>query len=55
MKSIIYTYDGNIFRTPSEEEVNFIMAKCRYVPKAVDIDGHKDRVIKRVLQQESKK
>ena len=55
VKSIIYTYDGQIFRTPSEEEVNFIMAKCRYVPKAVDIDGDKDQVIKRVLKQESKK
>jgi hypothetical protein len=42
-------------RTPAEEEVKFIVAKCRYVSKAVDIDGSKDRVIKKVLEIETKK
>ena len=55
MKSIIYTFDGKILRTPTEEEVNFIIAQCRYVPKAIDIDGSKDRVIKKVLDIEKKK
>ena len=55
MKSIIYTFDGKILRTPTEEEVKFIIAKCRYVPKAIDIDGKKDIVIKKVLEQEKKK
>ena len=40
VKSIIYTFDGQILRTPTEEEVKFILAKCRYVPKAIDIDGN---------------
>lgn len=55
MKSIIYSYEGAISRTPSEQEVKFIIEKCRYVPKAVDIDGSKDRVIKKVLEIETKK
>ena len=55
VKSIIYTFDGKILRTPEEDEVKFIMAKCRYVPKAIEIDGSKDKVIKKVLEQEKKK
>lgn len=53
VKSIIYTYEGKIFRTPAEEEVKFIMEKCRYVPKQVAIGGEKDRVIKKVLGTEA--
>lgn len=55
MKSIIYTWDGKILRNPSEQEVEFIMAKCRYVPKLVDIDGAKDFMIKKVIEKDGKK
>lgn len=55
VKSIVYNYDGKIHRTPTEQEVKFILEKCRYVPKAVDIDGSKDRVIKKILEIENKK
>ena len=33
IKSIIYRYDGSILRTPSEQEVENIMLKCRYNPR----------------------
>lgn len=36
-------------RTPLEAEVKFIMEKCRYVPKLINIDGEKDRIIKKVI------
>lgn len=49
VKSIIYTYEGHILRTPVESEVKFIMEKCRYVPKQVNIDGEKDKIIKKVV------
>lgn len=49
VKSIIYTYEGQILRTPIEAEVKFIMQKCRYVPKLVNIDGEKDKIIKKVV------
>lgn len=35
--------------------MKFILEKCRYVPKAVDIDGSKDKVIKKILEIENKK
>ena len=54
VKSIIYTYEGSILRTPSEEEVKFIMEKCRYVPKLVTIGGEKDKIIKKVLTTNQK-
>ena len=31
------------------------MAKCRYVPKLVEIDGKKDSMIKRVVELNEKK
>lgn len=41
-------------RTPSETEVQFIVQKCRYVPKEIDIYGDKDPVIRKVIQMETK-
>lgn len=54
IKSIIYTYDGEILRTPAEDEVKFIMRKCKYVPKLVHIDGEKDKIIKKVIEGQQK-
>ncbi|KRX05768.1 hypothetical protein PPERSA_09908 [Pseudocohnilembus persalinus] len=51
IKSIIYKYDGNVLRTPSEEEVEDIMKKCRYNPrKALKISGDQDKIIQKVIK-----
>ncbi len=31
------------------------MAKCRYVPKLVDIDGAKDSMIKKVIEKDAQR
>lgn len=31
------------------------MAKCRYVPKLVDIDGAKDFMIRKVIEKDGRK
>ena len=48
--SIIYSYDGEIKRTPSEKEVEWIVAKCRYNPRKniPPITGDDDKVVKKV-------
>lgn len=55
VKSIIYKYDGSILRTPSEQEVEFILKKCRYNPKTDRIQsGIKDKVIQKMIEKEGK-
>lgn len=51
MKSIIYEFNGKILRTPSEEEVENIIAKCRYHPRQLDITGEDDKMIKKVIER----
>ena len=52
IKSIIYRYDGSILRTPSEQEVENIVKKCRYNPRLeLVITGDNDKVIKKVCEK----
>lgn len=54
IKSIIYTYKGEILRTPSEQEVENIIKKCRYNPrKTLVISGDEDKIIKHVISESS--
>ena len=48
--SIIYTYDGQILRTPDKQEVEFIIKKSRYNPNKLEytMKGEKDEVIQKV-------
>jgi hypothetical protein len=51
VKSIIYEYNGKILRTPSEKEVEGIIAKCRYNPRQLNIGGEDDKMIKKVIEK----
>ena len=49
--SIIYSYEGEILRTPSQAEVENIVKKCRYNPRVAlgDVSGYDDFIIKKVI------
>lgn len=49
--SIIYSYKGEILRTPSQAEVENIVRKCRYNPRVSlgDVSGYDDFIIKKVI------
>jgi len=50
--SIVYDYAGQVLRTPSEKEVEWIVSKCRYNPrtKLGVLKGENDRVIKKAIE-----
>ena len=55
IKSIIYCYDGSILRTPSEQEAENIVQRCRYNPRLdLVITGENDKVIKKLIEKNNK-
>lgn len=51
VKSIIYDYKGQMLRTPSQAEVENVLAKCRYNPRLLDISGEDDKMIRKVIEK----
>lgn len=50
VKSLIYAYDGNVLRIPSEKEVEVFLQTCRYNPRVSlgPVSGEEDKIIQRV-------
>eukprot|EP00331_Platyophrya_macrostoma_P020155 CAMPEP_0176464638 /NCGR_PEP_ID=MMETSP0127-20121128/36675_1 /TAXON_ID=938130 /ORGANISM="Platyophrya macrostoma, Strain WH" /LENGTH=211 /DNA_ID=CAMNT_0017857171 /DNA_START=14 /DNA_END=649 /DNA_ORIENTATION=- len=50
--SIVYTYKGQVLRTPSEKEVEWVIEKCRYNPRKKGVlGGEHDKVIKKAIEK----